>query len=422
MRISLLFVILFGTLMFWQSTQGQNIAFPEVEIRKPLAMDIEYEIMRADTYLNEIRQAMSMQSLNLNSELKSAAQAHANYLIANDEVSHNETQGRHYFTGTKLANRTAYAGFFSAQASENLSTQHYDGKESVNGLLSAIYHRFGFLSPNIDLLGVGATQSDTDSQKSAFVYVMGNDGLNDLCKQKSFASSGRYVYKVCANDKHRIQESIYNKIVAKSKKNNPKIILYPYDGEEEVPPAFYQESPDPLPQYEVSGFPISIEFNDYFFKEVHVLSFRLYTQEGKEIHNVLLMDKASDPHQRFTSHQYALFPLERLDYQQKYKAQVLYETAGKEHSITWNFTTVQVMDIFHTVSTREAQLTLDTNKNHFIYFRPEDPHDIIQNIHFPTDIGIQFVDNHSIQLTFLPKDKKSFDITSETRRLHIELK
>ncbi len=61
----------------------------------------------------------------------------------------------------------------------------------MDGLFSAIYHRFAFLSPGIDEIGVGVTQNEQDSDKSAFVYVMGNSELNRLCSFKSFKGAGK---------------------------------------------------------------------------------------------------------------------------------------------------------------------------------------------------------------------------------------
>ena len=86
---------------------------------------------------------------------------------------------------------------------------------------------------------------------------------------------------------------------------------------------------DPLPLYDVSGFPVSIEFNDYYFKKVELLSFKLFDNTDNEVKELLLMDKNNDPHERFTDKQFTLFPLKRLSYNAQYRAEVSYRVKNK---------------------------------------------------------------------------------------------
>jgi hypothetical protein len=423
MRMSFVVVVLFVSMLFWQFIEYQaNASLGEVVERKALPMDVLYETMEARTYLNSIRKLMKMQRLAENKQLKSAAQAHADYLVLNDESAHEEIMAHKNFTGITPVERAFHAGYASSQLSENLSTKNHNARTSVDGLLSAIYHRFGFLNPSIDQIGVGVTQDMKDIDKSAFVYLMGNSELNQLCTGSSFSGSGKYIYKVCKESDHRIQEREFYRSLQYSKQNNPKIILYPYDGEEEVPPAFYSEIPDPLPDHEVSGFPISVEFNDYFFKNVTLHSFRLYVEGGEEVGDIRLMDKHSDPHQKFTANQYALFPLQRLEYNQEYRAEISYTSKGKKETLIWYFHTRKPTEEFHLITQKEETISIDHGKSHIVYFRPHDPHDIIKNIQFPVDIDITFLDNNTIKLTLMSDEIDEFDITSDTRRLHIEVK
>jgi len=423
MRLGFVMGVLLVSVLFWQFLEHwTNAPLSEVVERKALPMDVLYETMEARTYLNSIRELMQMQRLAENEQLSSAAQAHADYLVLNDESAHEEIMAHKNFTGVTPVERAFYAGYASSQVSENLSTKNHNARSSVDGLLSAIYHRFGFLNPGIDQIGVGVTQELKDSDKSAFVYLMGNSELNRLCTGPSFIGSGKYIYGVCKESEHRIKEREFYKVLQYSKQNNPKIILYPYDGEKEVPPAFYSEVPDPLPDHEVSGFPISVEFNDHFFKNVTLRSFKLYVEGGEEVRDVRLMDKSSDPHQKFTSNQYALFPLQRLDYNQKYRAEVTYVSKGKKETLIWYFYTQKPTEEFHLITQKEETISIESGKSHIVYFRPHDPHDIIKNIQFPVDIDIKFLDNHTIKLTLMSDEIDAFDITSDTRHLHIEVK
>jgi hypothetical protein len=423
MRVSFVIVVLFTSVLFWQFIEYRtHTSLGEVVERKALPMDISYETMEARTYLNSIREIINMQRLAENKQLKTASQAHADYLVLNDESAHEEIIGHKNFTGITPVERAFHAGYASSQVSENLSKNNYNAHSSIDGLLSAIYHRFGFLNPGIDQIGVGVMQDTKDSDKSAFVYLMGNSALNRLCTGSSFSGSGKYIYRVCKKSEHRIREKEFYKALQYSKQNSPKIIFYPYDGEEEVPPAFYSEVPDPLPDYEVSGFPVSVEFNDHFFKNVTLHSFKLYVEGGEEVRDVRLMDKSSDPHQKFTANQYALFPLQRLEYNQKYRAEVTYVLKGKKEILIWYFHTQKPTEEFHLITQKEETISIDHGKSHIVYFRPHDPHDIIKNIQFPTDIDISFLDNNTIKITLMSDEINAFDITSDTRRLHVEVK
>ena len=421
MRIGFVFIVLFGAFFAYRFLDNAAIASPEVLIeRSRPAIDIGYETAQAGAILNSIREAMHMQRLSSNIHLEAAAQAHADYLVYNNESSHDEVAGHQNFTGVKPLDRALKAGYNASYVSENLSTKNSDAKSSVNGLFSAIYHRFGFLSSSIDELGVGVAQDDQNTQNSAFVYVMGNSEMNRLCSTKSFSGFGKYVFGVCREKAHRIAKKKFDQALDLNKMNNPEIILYPYNGQIEVPPAFYAEVPDPLPNHDVSGFPVSIEFNDYFFKEVILYSFELL-KENVSVPNVLLMDKNSDPHMRFTDKQFALFPLERLEYDKEYMAVVTYSSKGKNKEIRWSFRTKKPTEELHIITQKEESISIESGKSHVIYFKPLDAYDIVKNVRFPSTIDIEFIDNNTFKLTINNKSDSSFDIVSDSRILHIKV-
>ena len=422
MRIGFLISVLIIGMVIWQVIEknaGANNK--EVIVRQALPMDIPYEKSEALSHLNTIREAMSMQLLQENKSLKKAAQAHADYLVENDESTHDEIEGHKGFLAIKAVERAFASGYRSSHVIENLSTKNENAHSSVNGLFSAIYHRFSFLNLDIDEIGVGIQQDQKHTAKSAFVYNMGNSEINRLCSGESFRGNGKYVYGVCKNEAHRIQEKRFHTALNHTKKYNPKIIVYPYDGQKEVPPAFYDEVPDPLPYHEVSGFPVSIEFSGHFFDDVTFRSFKLYKDTGEEITEVQLMNKHTDPHQMFTKHQYALFPLKRLAYDTEYQAEVVYVSKGKEEKIVWRFKTETPQEILHIVIGREESLRIKHGESYMIYFKPLDEHEIISNIQFSSDVYIEFLDNHTIKMNPMTDDLDSFDIISDTRILHVEV-
>lgn len=384
-------------------------------------MAIAYERAEAESYLNSIRNQMQMIRLRHNDQLDVAAQAHATYLVQNNAFSHNEIEGYENFTGVHPYDRAFKAGYHTSMVSENLSTKNKNSHRSLNGLFSAIYHRFAFLDPSMDELGIGITQDKQITKNSAFVYVMGNQEIDHLCRGKSFHGTGKYIYHVCKEREHRIEKGNFNQALDRNRRDNPKIIVYPYDGQVEVPPAFYEEIPDPLPDYEVSGFPISVIFNEYFFEVVALHSFKLFTLAGKEVSDVRLMGQINDPNKKFTDKQYALFPLKRLAYDSTYRAEIIYEIKGEQHTLSWTFHTKKLAEKLHIVTQKEESVTLKSGESHIVYFRPRHGGDFLTNVLFPSHVDVAFIDNNTIRITVNDPSLDRFDIRSKKWVLHVKM-
>jgi hypothetical protein len=410
--------------LLWIHTLYAGFFFPDKKpvLREGPRMDITYEKSEAFSLLNEIREAMGMNTLSYNEQLTHAAQAHADYLIRNHTDSHDEVTGLPEFTGVKPVDRAWHAGYLSSQVSENLSTQNRSAKESIDGLFSAIYHRFGFLDVSIDEIGVGVTQDAREVKYTAFVYLMGNSALNALCHDSPFKGYGYYVYHVCRDQEHRISQKHFDKAKNSSKWLNPKIILYPYDGQEDVPPAFYAEIPDPLPDYDVSGFPVSVIFNEYFFHKVKLKSFDLYDDTGKKVTPVRVLSHETDPHKKFTRYQFALFPLKRLKYDTEYHARVIYTYKKRKYEKRWSFHTRKPLEQLIRISKPQETVILEKGKSYLLYFVPLDAHDVLKDIVFPDDIDLSFIDNNTLKIKIDSGDIDDFTLRSGKRVLHVKMK
>ena len=416
-----LFIALLVLLVVWQVIGSKlQLSSQEAILRKAPPMDVTYEAIEAESYLNSIRSKMNMLTLGTNQSLKDAAKTHAHYLVSNNESTHEEILGHKNFLAAKPVERAFKKGYNSGQVSENLSTNHPNAYKSVDGLFSAIYHRFGFLSMNIDEIGVGVAQDEYNTDNSAFVYLMGNSDINRLCAGRSYTGSGSY-WKSCKDNSHRIREKDYIEALNYGKQNNPDLVLYPYNEQRGVPPAFYSEIPDPLPSYDVSGFPVSIEFNDFYYKKVALLSFVLYDYKNNAVESHL-MDKANDPHQRFTEHQFAIFPLKRLEYNTRYRAEVTYRVKDEIKKHSWRFYTKRINEEFYIVDKLYDNLNIVPKKSYVIYFRPVDAHDLLTNIKFPQEVDVQFIDHNTIKLTLMSDELDEFLIKTDTKQLRITVK
>ena len=424
MMLMKLFFALLLILVVWQIADPDfQLSTKEVIVRKVPLMNVNYETIEAQSYLNKMRSAMDMQKLDNNKILTQAAKAHANYLVLNNESGHIETAKHRKFSAEKPFERAFLFGYMSQQVSENLSTHNYNAHESIDGLFSAIYHRFGFLSTTINEIGIAIAQDEFDSDKSAFVYVMGNSDINTLCKGESYTERGSY-FKGCKDESHRIDGKEYMHAINYSKQVNPDIVVYPYDKQRGVPPVFYEEEPDPLPSHEVSGFPISVEFNDYFYTDVTLLSFSLYDREGTPV-KVQPMDKETDPNQRFTANQFAIFPLKRLDYNEQYYVEIVYRVKGKIQKKKWSFYTTRIQEEFHIVDKLYDELVIEAKTSYVIYFPPVDEHDLLKNLQFPVEVNIQFLDHNTIKLTLIDEmsdELEEFTLDTGVKKLRLIVK
>jgi uncharacterized protein YkwD len=326
--------------------------------------------------LNTLRKNSGMISLKDNAILKLSALNHANYLVDKNISSHEETNNSIYFTGEKPVHRALAAGYKSRKVSENLSKGQASEDLSLDGLMGAIYHRFGFLAFDINEIGY-------DKNDTTYVYNMGNSNIQALCNDNNFTSSGIYYHSVCQDKSFRIQASVYDNAINKVINANPKYVIYPYINQTDITPVFYEESPDPLPNHNVSGYPISIEFNknDFNMSKLTVHSFTLKDQDSNTIDlidyndSTSIMTKKNNIHgDYFNEYQFIIFPEKRLDFNTTYSVLFDYTYDGNNEKIKWNFTTKKIDNL---IKYNDTNLTLQLNIDYNIYFEPINETDTI---------------------------------------------
>ncbi len=414
--ITLLFLFLLPLYAFWFSKPKPKI----IEIKAP-PLDIEYEKTMALEYLNNLRQKAGMSPYLPSPILEKAALAHTNYLIANHTEGHFENSSQSGFTGKTPAKRALQAGYNVAMVTENVSVNTLGYKDSIDGLFSAIYHRFGFLDFQSDEIGIGIAQDHKNTNRNAYVYDMGIYELNDLCSRKSYSGTGKYVYKVCKNPNQRIDKTLFKQAISLRKSLSKKIVIYPYHQQKEVAPAFYKETPDPLPDYDVSGFPVSIQFNDHFYKHVRVTSFTLFDSKNRKV-PARILDAATDPNRQFNKTQFALFPLKRLSYNTRYKVVVHYRADGKNGTKTWYFRTKTLRKPFFVIQKNQAEITIKPDTAYQLYFVPANGHDILEDLIFPADVSVKFLDPNTIELKLTTQNSDDFQIKSGKKVVQVHVK
>lgn len=373
----------------------QRVIFKE----EPL-IDIEAEEIRALEYLNYLRVNSGLIPLSQNLHLKEAARNHANYLILNKTIGHFEDRNRSGFTGEFGSNRAIFAGYKTSMVIENISSNNFNYRESIDGLMSAIYHRFGFLDFNIDEIGISIAQDINDRSSTAFVYDMGSVNLENLCKNReSNRNFKTYVTGICKKRSLKIDGEKFTRTLNMNRSRNSAVVVYPFDGQEDIPPAFYDELPDPLPEYSVSGFPISISFNKFYFRDgVDVLEFKLFKGE-EEIKDRVIYNMKSDPNKRLKDGEFALFPLKRLDWDSRYRVEVKYLANGEIYTKSWSFKTKGFKDNFHKVLSNKDIFTITQGIPSIFYFPPISKKDVLGDLKYPSYLDIDFIDKNTVKIT-----------------------
>jgi len=317
-------------------------------------------------YLNHIRKSSGMIPLRGNRTLEKSAKNHAQYLTQN-VLDHNQQQDKKSFTGITPADRAIYSGYHSKGVTENFSSGQIDSIASIDGLMSAIYHRFGFLDFIQNEVGIGIIDHKDGIR---FVYNLGNRQLNELCQKKRFQPSKSYYSSICSGKK-KTPANLFERAEEQTALANPDFVIWPPHEAKEISPVFYDEIPDPLPDLLVSGYPVSIQFNPLKYKRVRLIQFKLFTKEDQEraLPSRLVTSK-NDPNHKFTKFQFSLFPLKRLDWNTTYVAKVIFLINGEKTAKIWNFSTKNFSEpIFH-ISARGELINLRPDHDGIIYIPP----------------------------------------------------
>ena len=384
----------------------------QILIKEAPLLNIHQEEQSALNYLNRLRTGAGLIEFDSDTLLNNAARNHADYLSMHHSIGHYEEHNRDGFTGTYASDRIIHAGYAAPLVIENVSSNNRNYKESIDGLFSAIYHRMAFLNFQSDEIGIGVSQSEKDSSKTSFVYNMSAKALEKLYKENN-STHPKTV---------KLPYPILNRAFTTHKNNNSKIVTYPFNKQQDVPPAFFDELPDPLPKHKVSGFPISISFNPAHFKSVKLLKFELFKENGVVIKETLTYDHKSDPHKRLNKFDYVLFPLKRLEWNRQYHVRFTAMVNQKRVEKRWSFHTRSFNVPLHHVDEKHKLFTIKKNQTHIFYFSPQSRVDLLTSFHYPSCLEIDFIDKNTIKVT-ASKNKSSpitLNIGLHQLKLHIQ--
>lgn len=259
--------------------------------------------MAADgfNWFNFRRQQIGLAAVTRNGTIDAAAQGHSDYQRINDTITHDQTPGQSGFTGATVSDRLQAAGYrFNASNyayGEVISaTGHTSGFSAAESLITAIYHRYVIFEPQFREAG-----SATATVPNGYTYFTTNFAVNGLGPGLG----------------------------------NGGFVIYPFANQQNVQRNFFsdQEIPDPVPDQNEVGYPVSVHTN--IEKNLTVQSFTL-RRNGATV-DVRLLSNANDPQTPRSAA--SIIPIGVLAGGTTYEAQFIGAVDGVPVSRTWTFTT-----------------------------------------------------------------------------------
>ena len=254
-------------------------------------------------WINYRRAQAGVGALARNNMLDRSSQAHSDYQRMNSTVTHEEDPAKPGFTGATVEARVQAAGYTLvpdyASGEIIAATSNNSGFYMAEELVTAIYHRFVMFEPLFKDMGAG---SATGTDK--YTYFTSNLGAT-----------------------HGYSAGLVSHT----------IMSWPVNGQTGVQTTFASdyEEPDPVPDRNEVGYPISIHAN--LTETVAVQSFTVRPRGGSELPSRLLV-KGQDPNTSMSSVA-AIVPLAPLAANTIYDVSFTGTVSGTAVSKTWSFTT-----------------------------------------------------------------------------------
>lgn len=253
-------------------------------------------------WINYRRSQIGLAPLVRNSLIDNAALGHSNYLNSNNVVVHNQVKGKPGFTGETLYDRLTASnyGVTSVWGEVIAGVATNSGFYMAENLITAVYHRFLIFEPIFKEGGAGAAVNN-----SGYAYF-----TTDL------AGNSRYGPGLPAG----------------------QIVSYPFNGQTKVATSFSsdEEEPDPVPNQNVVGYPISVHAN--FDATLSVTTFTVRPRGAGADLTVRLLSKESDAINTSRSVA-AIIPLAPLLAATTYDVSFIGKVNGANVTRSWSFTT-----------------------------------------------------------------------------------
>jgi uncharacterized protein YkwD len=256
-------------------------------------------------WINYRRTQIGMSALTQNTTIDKAAQGHSDYQRANNVVTHDQTRGKTGFTGVTLEDRLKNAGYNFGNPNAigeviSSTSTNQTGFFLAEELITAIYHRFVIFEPVFQEIGSGFAANSAGK-----TYFTAN-----------FVTNNGYGAGIAAGT----------------------LAAWPINGQTEVPINFNSdyEEPDPVPDLDWVGYPISVHTN--LTRTLTVRSFTVRARNGSSNLPTRLLVQGQDANTTSPSVA-AIIPLSPLVAKTVYDVAFSGAIDGTPVSKNWSFTT-----------------------------------------------------------------------------------
>ena len=285
------------------------------QLSVPAPVGYDADRLAAFNRLNELRVAAGLGMLAQSTAMDQAAQAHAEWMIANDSFTHEEVAGTPGFTGSDFPSRDEAFGYVPVEGAE-VMTGPVHGVQGVDLLINTAYHRAGMLAFEPVDIGIGWTDGVATNVSMPLVMDItrpGTDSTRGLGQQAQSSIRG--------------------------------VEIWPVDGARDVPLRLGLEFPNPVPSQGVLslGTPASITVSET--KTISATSFVMTNSSTGAVVSVRILTNANDPNFLVPESFIAAIPLAVLapdtTYTVAFSGSALERVSGTIETVnrTWSFTT-----------------------------------------------------------------------------------
>jgi uncharacterized protein YkwD len=241
-----------------------------------------------------VRGKAKLPPMNCVNSVMQAARNHSSYIGQNGwTLTHTETQGKPGFTGVNFWDRTSYTGYTGSPSFEVVHSVS-DAHEAItgqNGWINTLYHRIPFVAYGTKDYGFGYASGGGQTSTTDF-------------------GSGNSASKTA-------------------------MTTWPANGDTAVWTTFHNayEIPNPLPNQQVAGYPITIVGGAALTLATHDIT----ANNGAVSH--IVMSSSNDPAGLIPSSQIYLIPNNVLSKNTKYTVHVTGTVNGQAYDLAFAFTT-----------------------------------------------------------------------------------
>ncbi|MBT4525072.1 MAG: CAP domain-containing protein [Deltaproteobacteria bacterium] len=339
-------------------------------------------------FLNLYRHLSGLKEFQKNLVLEKSAQNHADYMAFTRVISHFQSGKHQLFTGKTAADRAKIMGYESRTVTENISVGQRSYPESIDALFETLYHRLLFLSLTQDEIGIAGQNQQT----GFFVYNIGNSQLNRLCSYTGIIKSASYYTNVC-NHLDRIPVKQLDAVEITARKNSPLMVLWPPDLSNIATIGFWEELPNPLGENQISGYPITVQLNPFFYRNIQDVEIELSEFDSRHKIPGKLITRQNDRHVKLSDHDFSFFSNQLLKWGTRYQVVLKFIANDRQQIKKWTFQTRNLAFPKLSISGDQELILLNPGKSYLIEIEAHKTDDMIKQLKWELEADVQLFVN-----------------------------